>query len=220
MGMDFSMIMGHELNVDQIQKLSHDEMLWNSLANYFKTELNYQPKDPYRKWTQEPTNENLNEFWTQIEEHGFYDKTFEIDCYFGNITVFRKTIKVWFSTIFYSYKFFEHVRDTIQIISAGRILANHIGTDKVLYIPDGYLKTAIIEDYACKDLTIDEAINKGIKDFGKPPNGISKGRKNYFFIDYINEEIGEIREWDKEEDFWIWNENANDYVQIVKKAGM
>ena len=220
MGMDFNMIMGHNLTVEQIGNLSRDEKLWNSLANYFKKELECEPSNPYRRWTQDPSQQNFEEFWTHIESQGYYDKTFEIDCYFGNITVFRKTLRVWFSTIFYSYRFFEHVRDTIQIITTGRIFANHIGTDQVLYIPDGYLKTAIIEGYARKDLSLDEAINKGIKDFGKPPEGISKGRKNYFFVDNINEEIGEIKEWSEEEDFWVWSEEEKDYIQINKNANM
>lgn len=220
MGMDFNMIMGHNLTVEQIGQLIHNESLWNSLADYFKRELNYQPSNPYRKWTQLPTKQNLEKFWTHIERQGYYDKTFEIDCYFGNITVFRKTLRIWFSTIFYSYRFFEHVKDTIQIINTGRIFANHIRTNKVLYIPDGYLKTAIIEGYACKDLSLDKAINKGINDFGKPPIGTSKGRKNYFFVDNINEEIGEIKEWNEEEDFWIWSDKEKDYIQINRNASM
>jgi hypothetical protein len=214
MGMDFYMIMGHELNSNQIQDLIQDDTLWNPLANYFKNEINYRPLNPYRKWTQEPTQENLNNFWQQIETQGYCDRTIEIDCYFGRITIFRKTLKVWFSTIFYSYSFFENVIDTMQIINVGRIFANYIGTNKVLYVPDGYRKTAIIADYACKDLTLDEAILKGINEFGRPPKGLSKGRKNYFFVDYVNEEIGEIKEWAKEEDFWIWDEDEKEYLQI------
>ena len=174
MGMNFNMIMGHELKTEQIRDLIQNKALWSSLETIFKEELDYQPPNTYRKWTQEPSQENLYDFWTQIESNGYYDKTFEIDCYFGNITVYRHTIRIWFSTIFYDYCFFEHVKETIQIIKVGRIIANHLGTDKVLYIPDSYLKTSILEDYACSGLSLDESINKGIDEFGKPPEGISK----------------------------------------------
>ena len=211
MGMDFRMIMGHELNFDQIKNLNQDESLWKSLADFLKAELNYQPTDPYKKWTKEPIPKNLNEFWTEIETQGYSDTTFYIDCFFGNITIFRKTIKIWFSTIFHSYWFFKHSKDTIQIINIGRIFANHIGTDKILYIPDGYVKTAIIEDYSG---SLEDIISKGIREFGEPPKGISKGRKNYFFVDYIDQEIGEIKEWDEEEDFWKWDEEEKEYIQI------
>jgi hypothetical protein len=154
----------------------------------------------------------------KIEANGCEDETFELKCYFGNITVFRKTIRIWYSTIFYSYKFFHNIDSTIQIIKVGRIFANHLKTDKVLYLPDGYYKTAIIEDYATRNLTLEEAIDKGIQKFGKPPIGISKGRKNHFFVDYVEKEIGEIVEWEEEEDFWKWNEDEKEYIQINKAS--
>jgi len=216
MGMDFNMILGHKLTISEIASLSDPNELWETLNKYLESELNYYPPNNYIRWTQEPTEENLSEFWNKIEVDGYYDKTLELDCYFGNITVYRNTIRIWFSTIFYSYKFFQDVKSTIQIINVGRIFATYLRTNKVLYIPDGYLKTAIIENYACSDLTLNEAIEKGIKEFGQPPQGISKGRKNYFFVDNLENEIGEIKEWNEEEEYWKWDDKEGVYVQIKK----
>jgi hypothetical protein len=214
MGMDFNMIMEHSLSIKEIANLSEDENLWNSLDVYLKSALNYSPKNKYVRWTQEPSKDNLNEFWVSNEKDLDYNKFMEIDCYFGCITVYRKTVHIWFSTIFYSYKFFHNSEHTRQIMNLGRVFAKYFRTNKILYLPDGYRKTSIIEDYASREFSLDKAIEKGIKQFGEPPQGISKGRKNYFFIDYADQEIGDIKEWDEEEDFWRWNESKSEYEQI------
>jgi len=210
------MILGHKLTVGEVGSLCESNELWKSLEKYLKAELNYDPADKYAKWTQEPNEENINRFWNQFETNDYNNNVFEIDCYFGSITVYRNTLRIWFSTIFYSYNFFQDVKATIQIINIGRVFAKYLGTDKVLYIPDGYIKTAIIENFACSNLTLNQAIKKGIEKFGEPPVGISKGRKNYFFVDYVDEEIGEIKEWHDEEDFWQWDEMERDYKQLKK----
>jgi len=98
----------------------------------------------------------------------------------------------------------------------GRLFAKYLNTDKVLYIPDGYIKTAIIEDFVTDGLSIEDVIRNGIQKFGEPPKCISKGRKNYFFVDDIEFDVGEIKEWEDEEDFWVWNEELGDSIQIKK----
>ena len=98
--MDFSMIIGHSLSIQEIQKIDKNKELWNSIDEYLKAEINYSPSDKFVKWTLEPSQENLEEFWLKSRSGEDSNKLVEIDCYFGNITVFQYTIRIWFSNKF------------------------------------------------------------------------------------------------------------------------
>jgi hypothetical protein len=215
MGRGFNMIIGHALSTKEVGEFVSNKKLWDSVAEYNKSRLNYEPDNPYIRWTMAPTKANLIQFWKESET-GQDNIDIEIDCYFGSVTFYRKTIEIWFSTIFYSYTFFHDSNHTLNIIQFGRIFAKYLNTEKVLYIPESYPGPAGLIENAWDGNTIDEIINKGIKQFGLPPKGISKGRKNYFFVDYINQEIGEIIDWESEEEFWVWNKGKITFDQIKK----
>ena len=214
MGMDFKMVIGHKMTRDEIIEFPKSN-IWFEVEHFFKEKMDYSPEDKYVKWTLEPSQKKLESYW-QAWIDDTLQETIEIDTYFGKIRVYEKTMILSFYTVWWSYGFFEQSKNTKNIIEMGRLFAKYLNTNKVLYIPDGYIKTAIIEDFVTDGLSIEDVIRNGIQKFGVPPKGLSKGRKNYFFVDDIELDVGEIKEWEDEEDFWVWNEELGDSIQIKK----
>lgn len=212
MGMDFIMVVGHKMTPKEIINFPNLS-LWNQIDLFLEKELNYNPNEKYRKWSISPTEKMLQEYWKSWINDEVYEEI-EIDCYFGRINIYERTLTLKFYTIWWSYKFFNHAKDTKEIIKFGRLMAEYLGTKEILYIPDGYIKTSILEDSITNGLPLKNVIKKGIEKFGSPPSAISKGRKNYFFVDNVDEPIGEIKEWDEEENFWEWNDELGEAVQI------
>jgi hypothetical protein len=129
--------------------------------------------------------------------------------------VFRHTIAL---THFPEHKYGNIQTPAIarQLFHLNRAVARALQTDKILYCPDSSFPTSILEEKAKLGMPLEALEAYGIAQFGTPPAGLSEGRKNFFFIDQIDEEMGEISEWEDWEGYWTYNEEKQDYEQVRK----
>jgi hypothetical protein len=224
MGMDIFGIVSHNLSAKEAVLLPEMIKTWNEIF-IIKSEPSLAHPDFKLKSLQKSQWENtaisnefiLNQIWEiregsipETKEANGCDTT--IDCFVGDIKVYRNTLTITHSPE-HKYANIWHPERATRIIIINRKIAEFFGGKEVIYCPDGGYPTAILIDYALEGKTFESIKELGYKKFGLPPRGIAEGRKNMFFIDNIDDEIGEITEWTDDGDYWRYNYETNEYVQ-------
>jgi hypothetical protein len=224
MGMDIWGIVSHRLTAKDAISLPETIDSWveiqslKSAQSSIASSSNLQARQKAEWRNVDPINEfSLSAIWQILdgstpntEKH--YSCDTSIECFIGTIKVYKNTIAIIHSPE-HKYGNIRHPETAIRMIKINRKIAEQFGSKEVLYCPDGYYPTEILSEYAMTGKSLKEIFELGIQKFGEPPNGIEEGRKNMFFIDKIDEEIGEISEWDDDSDYWKYNEQTREYVQ-------
>ena len=220
--MDILGIVRHEMNAEELLTLPQMIDSWNDVKelkndkNQSNIKASWDCKSP-------PTEKALIEIWNcdekNIGRHRHLDEYNNwIDCFIGDIHIYRKTLII---SHFPEHKYgnIQHPEIAKKIIGVNRKVAQYLGGEEIIYFADSYYPTAIIQEYVTEGKSFTEIKNLAINEFGNPPKGIEKGRKYMFFIDNINEEIGEISEWDDYEGYWKYNESIGEY-ELKKEDSM
>ena len=211
MGVDLIGITGHKLKMKEIIEFPLILDSWTDLRTYLieNNEVGTTRLDFKSTWKVEPTKSSLERLWKEHESDSVTQSNW-IETYFGDINIYRDNLTIELDSI-QKYKNLSSNETAIRIINICRLIENNLGQKQVIFCPDSAYPTSEIYDYALDGLSPDEIIRKGIKRFGPIPKGISKGRKNFFFVDYINNPIGKLKDWDEEETLWVWNEIESRY---------
>lgn len=215
MGVDLIGITGHKMKMKEIIEFPHILDSWIDLRTYLiennevaSTRLNFKST-----WKVKPTIKSLERLWKEHETDSVTQSNW-IETYFGDINIYRENITIEIDSI-QKYGNFRYTEAALSAIKICRIIAKNLKEEQVIFCPDSAYPTSEIYNFALDGLSPDKIIKKGIEKFGPIPKGISKGRKNYFFVDYVNQPIGEIIDWDEEESFWVWDKKKG-YIQIEK----
>lgn len=221
MGTDIYGIIKHNLTAKQAISLPAEIETWQEIKELKKDDkymLSKQAKYDGREVLDE---KYIVELWNCFEKEepmpqNLYGYSNIIDCFLGWIKVYRNTVVI---TQFPHHKYGNMHYPSVakKIIEINRIIAKKLKSNEIVYCPDSAFPTSIIEEYAREGKTIEEIKTFAIERFGEPPKGIDEGRKYMFFIDNINEEIGEITELDDWEEYWKYNYETRDYELVRKK---
>ena len=215
MGVDLIGITGHKLKMKEIIEFPKALDAWSDLRSYLiENDMVATTRMDFKStWKKAPDPEAIEKLWKEYETDTVSQSNW-IETYFGDINIYRGNLTIEIDGI-QKYANFRYNESTLKAINICRIIAKNLNEDKVIFCPDSAYPTSEIYDYASDGISPNEIIKKGIDKFGEIPKGISKGRKNYFFVDYVNEPIGELLDWDKEETFWRWNEKRGQYEQNI-----
>jgi hypothetical protein len=220
MGTDIYGIIKHNLTPKQVINLPKEIDTWQEIKRIKKKDKYMLSKLAKYDGKELITEKSIVELWDCFEKEepmppNLYDYSNIIDCFIGWVKVYRKTVVInQFPEHKYGNMHYPNVAK--KVIEINRIIAKKLGSDEIVYCPDSAFPTAIIEEYAREGKSIEEIKMFAIGRFGEPPKGIDEGRKYMFFIDNINEEIGEIAELDDWEEYWKYNNETRDY-ELVRK---
>ena len=163
-------------------------------------------------WKVNPTEKSIEQLWEETETDTVTQSNW-IQTYFGDINIYRNNLTIEIYSL-QKYGNFRYNEAAISAINICRIIAKKLHQNKVIFCPDSSYPTSDVYSYALNGLEPNEIIKRGVEKFGPIPKGISKGRKNYFFVDYINEPIGDLLDWDKEKTYWVWDDEFSKYKQV------
>lgn len=133
-----------------------------------------------------------------------------IDCFLGFVRVYENAIIIEYMP---EHKYANlHDKDiSEQILSLNRAIAKKLNSDKILYCPDSSFPTAQIYYKIQQGMTVDDAIEFGTQTFQKPPEQICEGMKFMFFIDDLEKNIDNLKDWDWRDLMWQYNEMTKQY---------
>lgn len=215
MGVDILGIVRHKMTAKEILSLPERIDSWSEMKELKKDNKHMLNKTAKWDCKNEMTEEALLLLWKCLETNepqpkDLYGFDYSIECFIGWINVFRNTLVI--------NHFPEHKYGNIdlpetanRIIKINRKIAREMGSEEIIYCPDSAYPTSIIEECAMEGKSLDEIKKLGIAKFGQPPKGINEGRKYMFFIDNLNEEIGEITERNEYEEYWKYNRETGRY---------
>lgn len=184
----------------------------NLIDSWLNVKLHYEsfeynsPSKEKAKWSsvygdRDVTKEEIQTEWhiaqknhTELtnEEIASIQSRNSIDCDYGLIDVYPNTLLL---SMYVSYRVLANAYTAKHFLTLNRLIAENLNQTEVLYFPDnGYKTSAIWEEvYSCKSYS--QVKHYAFNEFGITPRDIENGRKNMFFIDYMDEEIN-LTEWD------------------------
>lgn len=223
MGVDILGIVRHKMTAKEILFLPKRIDSWSEMKELKKD--NKQMLNKPAKWNckNEMTEKALLLLWKSLETNDsqpkeLYGFDYSIECFIGWINVFRNTLVINHFPE-HKYRNIDLPETANRIIKINRKIAREMGGEEIIYCPDSSYPTSIIEEYAMEGKSLDEIKKLGITEFGQPPKGINEGRKYMFFIDNLNEEIGEITERNEYEEYWKYNREIGRY-ELKKEDSM
>ncbi len=159
----------------------------------------------------------LKAMWQAYQNNGYSDLDLrgfdlEVSTFFGGLKFFEKVIVITRNP---EHKYANLCApDTARsLILVNRLIARQFGQKRILYYPDGF-PPAKIEDFVWAGDSFSTIEQKAVERFGPPPKGIEAGRRNMFFIDHIDDEIGELPHCDLGEGYWQYNPQTTTYERI------
>lgn len=215
MGVDLVGIIGHSFSKKEILDLPDQINKWQNINDYFTS----YDKKPFKKaeWDGIINKGQLELIWrnfetTEIDKELFYKlENFDsvIDCCFGRLSIYRKTILI----THWNHKY-SNLKDPVMakyILTINRMIAHHLNQNEIIYCTDSGYPTQSIQDKALSGLAYQELKQYGINTFGTPPIQLDEARKYMFFIDNLNEELGGLTLWDGDNPYWFYDSEIKDY---------
>lgn len=221
MGVDILAIVRHKMTPKEVLLFPNRIDSWSEMKELKKGNDHMLKKTARWDCLNEMTEETILSLWRCLEKNepppkDLYGYDYSIECFIGWIKVFRNTIII---NHFPEHKYgnIDMPEPANRIIKINRMIAKEMGSHEIIYCPDSSYPTSIIEEFAMEGKCFEEIKKLGIAKFGQPPKGINEGRKYMFFIDNLNEEIGEITERNEYEEYWKYNRETWEYE--LKREG-
>ncbi len=232
MGVDLTGIIAHNLNTKEILELPKRIDSWEEIKNIRQTGLKKEWTDEYvseyysnfksARWNCEyEMNEKILELiWkdcdlgTNYSDGKIFDNT--IDSYFAIIKVYEKTLLIE-QMPWHKYGNLRNSDFAEAILKINRFIAKKLNQNKVLYCVDSGYPTQAINELALQGKIIGDLIKFSELEFGKPPKPIQEGMKFTYFIDNLDEEIEQLKDWEYEEMYWKYDSLSKKYI---KKDGI
>jgi hypothetical protein len=113
----------------------------------------------------------------------------------------------------HKYRNLFHEAAAREILNVNRVIAQELGADEILYIPDGYFETAILENGPDEGKNTRQTIESGVALFGEPSPDINRGRANYFFVDDLTQSLESLQPYDDLPVHWVYDEALGAYLR-------
>lgn len=218
MGVDLTGIIGHSLSKEEILALPGQIDQWEEVHRFFASYSG----DSYSqaKWDGYMDEEQLELIWRSFETPEM-DQTSTsklmnvdsvIDCTFGTLAIYRKTLLITHRN--HKYSNLRNPDTTKNILILNRLIAKRFNQQEIIYCADSGYPTQSIEHTALFGADFAEIKAHAFTHFGIPPLGLEEARKYMFFIDRTDAEPGEMTVWEGESPYWRYNEEAGDYQLI------
>ncbi len=220
MGVDLVGIIGHSLSKKEILNLPNVINNWMDVNDYYTA---YSKKSNKKaEWDGVMNEEQLELIWEYYEsieiDKNRLDKleNFDsvIDCGFGTISIYRKTILI----SHWNHKY-SNLRDpdtAKNILTLNRMLSKRLSRYEIIYCTDSGYPTQAIEEKAVSGLSFEELKEFAINTFGTPPLHLDDARKYMFFIDNLNNELSDFTLWDGDNPYWHYDFEKRDYILIKR----
>mgnify|MGYP000891914084 CR=1 FL=1 len=218
MGVDLTGIIGHSLSKEEILALPEQIDQWEEVHHFFKSYNG----DSYSQaeWDGYMDEEQLELIWRYFEtsdsDHALTSKlkNFDsvIDCTFGTLAVYRKTILITHWN--HKYSNLRNPDTAKSILTLNRLIARRFNQEEIIYCADSGYPTQSIEHTALFGADFAEIKTHAFSQFGTPPVEIEEARKYMFFIDRTDTELEEMTLWEGESPYWRYDSEAGDYELI------
>ncbi len=207
MGMDLVAIIDHNRNAQELLQLPELICSSKELKKLFCEQHNCEIRELKTcqwKGSFPMTKINIETIWIHLKNEidlelnkpmNYYT---EIDTYFGNISVYEKTINI---SPFpeHKYRNLRNLLTSKYIFKLNRIIASLLGSNQIVYCCDSYYYPEIIESKSMDGWNNESIIKFGNKLFGQPPSEINEAVENLYFIDNFDIKLDEL---DPEKEVW------------------
>jgi len=149
--------------------------------------------------------------WKAIEANEDVEPI-EVNWALGTIYVCRHCF-VFSHNHYHKYRNLFHLEVGKEILNVNRAIASELSTSEILYIPDGYFETAILENGPDEGKNTRQTIDHGIELFGNPPPDINRGRANYFFVDDLKQSLEGLQPFENLPKYWVYDQQHKEYVR-------
>lgn len=198
MGVDISVIIAHNLSIDEVLDLPSKINSWldvRQFADEFHHKIGRIHVDPNDAecafWDVEVDEMNPEiiahvwDYWASTEDDTNFPEVMvlNITTAFGWLKVNRKTVCI----CPYEHKFanllVEEMREYLFEIM--RLIARHLDSNSILYAPDSAFPQEYLEEMSFMGYSLEEIIAEGNRRFGKPNKVFDPENHGYYFIDEI-----------------------------------
>lgn len=218
MAVDLFSIIDHNLSAKGVLDLpSVMEKVIQDIKEKFPGYLPPHMADKVAAWDgkSDLTEELVERLWRQYEigneDYATVGYDVVMQTAIGGVTVYRKTILIIHRPE-HKYANIFVLETALKILNSNREIARAVGSDRVLYISDGY-PPALLEDLAIAGRDVGEIISQGILDYGPLPPDVNMGRSNYFFVDDLTESLDDLQPFELLPLYWIYDKESQDYIR-------
>jgi len=215
MGVDLIGIIRHTMSNKEILDLPEQVNDWNNVNEFFASYSNISIEKA--KWDGIINEEQLELIWKYYETAEIHKESLnklenldsDIDCCFGTLSIFRRTILI--SHWNHKYSNLKTPETAKNILTLNRMITKHFNQNEIIYCPDSGYPTESIKDQAISGLEFEKLKRFGISEFGTPPKNLNDGRKYMFFIDNLTEDLNKLTPWDGENPYWYYDNQNRGY---------
>lgn len=201
MGVEIECIIENHFSKSEIVELpTMIENNWNDLREFieevskeFLTPITKSYLNKKARWDFDHlSEEEIENYWRYLEGANFISfhpkNNIWFFCYFGMIKIYRKVIVINpFSLRFKAFWNEDEAKNALVRIV--RRIVNLFGAKKVLYCADSATKTEVLYNMAMNGNSLQEIIEFGELEFGKPNSNYLIGIDETYFIDDFNFEL-------------------------------
>jgi len=208
MGVNIVAIVRHQYSAQEIVNLPERINSWIDIHEYHKEFNNDKSEEINAKWDAgifEVTETLIKKEWEARESDCVPEAFPRIWCSFADFKVNRHTINIcpsWMHKYGNLYDFFTRE----YVMNLMRMIANKIGSNRIIFCPDSGSSTYILEEKSCQGWTLEEIERYGIETFGKTPDDLTKAVYNYFFIDDLKLDL---KDYNNEK--FLFNRSKEEY---------